>query len=70
MKICPNCYSKFVVCPECGKTYPHGELSHCPNPECEEVNAPLDCNHCGLTVSSNLEGVLTLSMTLIPYKSL
>lgn len=67
---CPNCGRKFVVCAECGEKYPHGLFSHCTKPECQEVNAPLDCEYCGFTVCNDLSGILTLDMKLIPYKSL
>jgi len=67
-RYCPNCGDEFVICPECGEVYSHGEYSHCIKPACIEVNAPLDCNDCGLTVSNDKKGVLTLSMKLMRYE--
>jgi hypothetical protein len=57
----------FVKCPECGKIYGHGTLSHCQNEGCQQVNAPLDCQRCGYVVSDDLEGVLDFEMNLIRY---
>jgi hypothetical protein len=64
---CPNCKAKYVKCPECGNIYKHGEYSHCININCINDNIPLDCIECGLSVASNLKGVLSLDMRLIPY---
>lgn len=67
-KQCPNCGSKITRCPECGKEFAHGTRSHCNNPPCIEVNAPIDCAGCGMVVSSDLRGVLDFDMNLIPYQ--
>ena len=64
---CPICGSGFIHCPECGKKYTHGNAHHCQNPECQKINAPLDCK-CGRVVSQSLDGVLDFDMMLIVYK--
>lgn len=65
-KKCPHCGARTITCPECGRIYRHGQSSHCENPECRKVNAPLDCR-CGYVVSANLNGVLDVDMKLLPY---
>lgn len=66
---CPNCGSIYLHCPECGKRFHHGAASHCDNPSCVKVNAPLDC-HCGLVASADLKGVPRHDMTLWEYQRL
>lgn len=54
-------------CVECGQVYTLGEYSHCTRKRCIEVNAPIECAHCGCVVSQNLDGVLNCDMDLIPW---
>ena len=67
MKRCAKCGSTSGMCPECYRRYQHGATSHCTNPSCIDVNAPIDCM-CGCVVSSNLDGVITYEGKLIPWR--
>lgn len=67
MKQCPNCGHNRAVCPECGKLFEHGEAAHCDEESCKAVNAPLDCEDCGLVVSDDLTGVLDYDLNLLKY---
>ena len=67
IKHCPQCGAQTLRCPECSKVFYHGQASHCDEPACKAMNAPLDCQ-CGFVACDNLRGVLDLSMKLIPYK--
>jgi len=66
MKKCSICGSTKGYCPECGKSFEHGTASHCDEPACEKVNAPIDC-HCGFVVCDDLNGVLDFAMTLYKW---
>ena len=63
------CGSKKGQCPECGEVYPHGTTSRCTKPACQRVNAPVDCSGCGRVVSDKLDGVLTFTMELVPWRA-
>lgn len=67
--ICVVCGSLVGACPECGREYPHGTTATCQEVTCRSLNAPVDCR-CGLTVSADLRGVLSLEQKLIPWKKL
>lgn len=64
---CPKCGSSDGACPECGKKFEHGTADGCDAPACLKMNAPVDCR-CGLVVSANKDGVLSLEGDLIPWK--
>lgn len=64
---CPHCNNPLVTCPECNKTFCHGEAAHCDQEKCIAVNAPLDCYGCGRIVCEDLSGVLDLDMNLKAY---
>jgi len=66
--ICPNCEHDTVTCPECGDEFEHGKLSRCPNDDCKEVNAPLQCAYCDMVVADDLSGVLDFDMNIILYE--
>jgi hypothetical protein len=67
-KSCPYCGSLRAKCPECGKQFRHGEASHCDEPDCKKVNAPLDCTGCGRVLSQYLDGVLDFGMEHLAYE--
>lgn len=67
MKICPICKSSKGYYAECGKSFKHGTASRCDEPNCQKVNAPIDC-HCGFMVCDDLTGVLDFDMTLHKFK--
>ena len=64
--VCPMCESVTAVCPECGKTFDHGEASQCDESACKVMNTPLDCI-CGFVVSSDCKGVLDFENKFIEY---
>lgn len=64
-----KCGVTFGICPECGQVYGHGTTDHCLNPNCLQVNAPIDCAGCGYAVSEGMEGVLNYNCELIPWSS-
>lgn len=66
---CPNCGRIWLRCPECGEIYEHGKESHCRHKACQAVNAPLDCEGCGLVAEHDRQGVLNYDMELIPYRA-
>lgn len=66
-KICPNCKSDTVICPECKTVYPHGKFPYCINKNCLKYNIPLDCSECKLSICNDLTGILDLDQNLIKY---
>jgi len=64
---CPRCGCVSTICPECGKQFEHGEASHCDEPACVAVNAPLDCVGCGRVVADSLKGVIGFAGDFHPY---
>lgn len=64
---CPFCGNVNGVCPECGKTFELGKISHCPKPDCQEMNTPIDCSGCYRTVEHDCKGILDFDMSLKPW---
>jgi hypothetical protein len=64
---CPFCGCVTTECPECYALHSHGEISNCPEQGCKEVNAPIQCVHCGRVVCKDLSGVLDFDMSLRKY---
>ena len=65
-----RCGGLWAICPECHAPYQHGTASHCTEPGCIKVNAPLDCVKCHKVLAESRDGVLDHDGKLIPYKLL
>jgi hypothetical protein len=64
---CPHCGAASGRCPECNRRYPHGTASHCTNPSCQAVNAPIDCVGCGRIISKNKDGIIDADGEFHPF---
>ena len=61
-KVCGECGSSSSECPKCGKDFLLGNVAYCP--KCE---SPVECSGCAQVVSEDLDGVVSMEGTLIPW---
>jgi len=64
---CPNCGTRTGQCVDCFMPYPIGSTAICTEEQCAENGITVACKGCGLAVSDELDGVMTLEGELLPW---